>query len=241
MTFGSPIGYQGVDYKGTPGLLYLARVAPSLLAALMRTLAPWSQTLRLQISAMPTNWDNVHPGMDARAWFNWMDTPPPLVAQEMHYWASNRVWRMQNDELDVAGRLNEIRTPLFALYGALDPFVPHDEAEAFVQGVSSPDKQMAVLGIDDGFSADYNHVDLLMGKDAPEEVYPLVIDWLRAHPVVAQAPVKKKVAAKKKAPAKKKVAAKKRAPAKKKTAAKKKPAAKKKAAAKKRSAGEKKP
>jgi alpha-beta hydrolase superfamily lysophospholipase len=36
-------------------------------------------------------------------------------------------------------------------------------------------------GLADGFSADYGHTDLLVGRRASEEIFPRLRDWLVAH------------------------------------------------------------
>ena len=42
---------------------------------------------------------------------------------------------------------------------------------------SSRVKQI-VLSLKNGFSADYGHGDLIMGRNSPKEVYPKVAEWI---------------------------------------------------------------
>jgi hypothetical protein len=42
-------------------------------------------------------------------------------------------------------------------------------------------KELVQFHLAGGHAADYGHTDLLFGKKAPEEVYPVIADWLAAH------------------------------------------------------------
>jgi hypothetical protein len=41
--------------------------------------------------------------------------------------------------------------------------------------------ELVTAGISHGFSADYGHGDLVLGRRAPEELFPLVADFLIRH------------------------------------------------------------
>jgi hypothetical protein len=38
-----------------------------------------------------------------------------------------------------------------------------------------------------GLSHEYSHVDLVLGRHAPDEIYPRVTEWLDAHQPVSNA------------------------------------------------------
>ena len=42
------------------------------------------------------------------------------------------------------------------------------------------DKTWTLAGRDNGFAADYGHLDLTAGVHAPHEIHPLITDWLTA-------------------------------------------------------------
>ncbi|MCP4643683.1 MAG: alpha/beta hydrolase [bacterium] len=253
VTLGASLGFDGVEHRGMPAVLGLALRFPRVL----RGLSPWVPFLRPK-NVIPVNWANVHPGMGRGDFLHALEYPPPLVAQELDYWATNSEWKMRSGQFDVKANLNKVRTPLLAMYAVSDTFIPLDQAKAFIDALPGKDKKMVILGKDAGFSADYDHGEMTIGKEGTDEVFPLIVDWLAAHAirrsgrsrvksgppadveVTKKKPAAKKPAAKKKAPARKPVA--KKAPAKKKVAAKKpvarkaptkKPATKKKAAVKK--------
>ena len=64
--------------------------------------------------------------------------------------------------------------------GALDLLAP----PAAVRGgyeLWAGEKELWIAGREAGLSTDYGHSDLIFGRKAPEEVYPRVVTWLRAH------------------------------------------------------------
>jgi len=45
--------------------------------------------------------------------------------------------------------------------------------------ISSRDKEMHVFSKENGYSADYGHCDLFLGKNSKEEVYDYIHRWLK--------------------------------------------------------------
>lgn len=76
--------------------------------------------------------------------------------------------------------LGAIKTPLLLLAGARDRLAPHGLVREVYERVSSKRKKFILLGKQNGQRHDYGHGDLLMGKWCSEEVFPLILDWLRA-------------------------------------------------------------
>lgn len=178
-TLGSPVGFAGTKVPRRSTLLAFGRTFPHLTGALMRTGGRLAVALHPRTSVFPINWKNVHPKVRGRDFFNMIETPPVKMSQELSDWATKKEWRMNNGELDVVANFNRLDLPLFAIYGAADPFVPVDEALAFVESIPNPHKQVMILGKEDGFAEDYNHVDLAFGKEGVGEVYEPIAAWLR--------------------------------------------------------------
>lgn len=75
-------------------------------------------------------------------------------------------------------RMAGIRAPVMAVGGAADRIAPQASVAAAVSRLTSPDVRFREMGIRHGDRADYGHVDLLVGRNAPDEVYPLLLDFL---------------------------------------------------------------
>lgn len=74
--------------------------------------------------------------------------------------------------------LHRIRSPVFALGGAVDRVATPASVASAAARLHGPDVRYRELGVRHGDRADYGHVDLLVGRHAPDEVYPLLLDFL---------------------------------------------------------------
>ncbi|MCA9567998.1 MAG: alpha/beta fold hydrolase [Myxococcales bacterium] len=71
-----------------------------------------------------------------------------------------------------------VDTPLLVVAGDHDPLVHPDDARACFEASGATDRTFVLF---DRFHHDvhWGHVDLLLGRHAPEHVWPVVLDWLR--------------------------------------------------------------
>lgn len=82
--------------------------------------------------------------------------------------------------VDYTAGLAKLRAPVLFIAGVLDHLAP---PYAVMQGfrlAGSPIKRLVVLGRAHGQRHDYGHLDLAMGAAAPDEVFPVIHDWLVA-------------------------------------------------------------
>ena len=75
-------------------------------------------------------------------------------------------------------QLHGIRVPIMAVGGSVDRVAPPPSVAAAVARLASSDVRYRQMGTRHGDRTDYGHVDLLVGRHAPEEVYPLLLDFL---------------------------------------------------------------
>lgn len=183
-TMGSPIGFDGMDFH-SPWLPLLLRRVMGRLAFRGGMLVLLSAFVRIKPDSklVPVNWLNLNPQFDADAFFTAADAPPIRVAEALSNAAQTKSWKVKNGEVDVFESLPRMKTPLFAIFGAADPLVPAETVDAFFDKVAAPDKRMLLLAKDNGFAADYSHLDLVFGKETPTEVYLPILEWIKAHPV----------------------------------------------------------
>ncbi len=74
--------------------------------------------------------------------------------------------------------LHKIVAPVFALGGCADRVAPVSSLRLLVSRLVGRDVRYRELGVRFGDRADYGHLDLLVGRNAPDEVYPQVLDFL---------------------------------------------------------------
>ncbi len=105
------------------------------------------------------------------------DTSAGVVGQ---FAQSIRFGRMTSasGEVDYSKMLDRITVPTLFMVGGVDGFVTEGALRLAFEGVSSNDKKIMVISKEKGFSADYGHCDILLGRKSKDEVYPVILDWL---------------------------------------------------------------
>jgi predicted alpha/beta hydrolase len=107
--------------------------------------------------------------------------PEDEVAGAMIQWMS---WHRRRRWHDPAGRdydalLAALRTPVLLIAGAGDARrAPAPTVRALHDTLGGDDRSLLVCGRGTGFSADFGHVELVVGRAARTEVWPRVVAWL---------------------------------------------------------------
>jgi pimeloyl-ACP methyl ester carboxylesterase len=77
--------------------------------------------------------------------------------------------------------LSAIHTPALVVVGRADELADPLVGREVYDRLGSTDKELVIAGRSEGFSADYGHVDLLVGPSARREIFPRIVGWLEAH------------------------------------------------------------
>jgi len=181
VTLGSPIGFEGTDLKINELQVALIRTFPALAHRVFHALLPLGMMTRRGSRYFPTNMHNLPDNADTGHFMNMTEGPLPGVFGELKYWAQNKLWLMKDGQLDVRAGLSTMRFPLLAIYGVRDPFIPIDRAQAFVKKLPHDDKRILILGKEHDCEHDYNHCDLVFGKNGTREVFEPIAQWLARH------------------------------------------------------------
>jgi pimeloyl-ACP methyl ester carboxylesterase len=75
----------------------------------------------------------------------------------------------------------QVRMPILAVSGALDKNDPPEGCLRFLEPFGSKDKRFVVLSRENGFLQDYDHVGMIVSREAAREVWPLLADWMDEH------------------------------------------------------------
>jgi pimeloyl-ACP methyl ester carboxylesterase len=93
-------------------------------------------------------------------------------------WIQRDVFTAIDKRRDYRSELSRITLPALFLAGARDVLAPPDAVKDTFDAVGSTDKQFALLSRAQGKNMNYGHFDLVIGKKAPDEVFPLIAEWL---------------------------------------------------------------
>lgn len=102
------------------------------------------------------------------------------VAKQFLRWAHTGRWDSEDGTIDYAKNLANVRAPTLLIAGPQDLLAP-PEAVAHAQGLLKGPSELLVASRANGFSEDYGHGDLVLGRNAPEELHPRIVRFLEAN------------------------------------------------------------
>ncbi len=183
VTIAAPTGFDDVQLPNAALLLAIQKRSHAVVLEAIRVAIPFMSVFRLSLRFLPMNWRNVSHNVTMQDFCHALDYIPHNVLAELDRISQTREWRMDAGHLDVKASLSNIQTPLFAIFGVLDPFVPVETAQRFFDALEQKDKRLLILSEDNGHSADYNHVDIAFGPESAAEVYEPIRQWLAQHAI----------------------------------------------------------
>jgi predicted alpha/beta hydrolase len=117
---------------------------------------------------------------------NVVENISPGVTRQFAHWISTDTFASVDEAVDYRGAMVHCRQPALFVAAELDRIAPPAVVEHAAR-IWGGEKVVVRIGVAGKASADYGHSDLLFGKNAPDEVFPRIRDWLLAHsaPVAA--------------------------------------------------------
>ena len=85
----------------------------------------------------------------------------------------------KNGTFSYRKNLSRVRLPILLIGGEKDPLAPQAALRTVHRSVGSQDRTVRIFGPRSKDSAAYGHFDLVLGKKAKEEVFPVIAKWLR--------------------------------------------------------------
>lgn len=100
---------------------------------------------------------------------------------QLHDWYKNNHFRSRDGTYSYRDNLRKIKAPFLICAGSVDGMTPYPDVHFAFREISSKDKKFQVFGRDHGCRTEYGHVDLILGKNAPREVFPAITEWFKSH------------------------------------------------------------
>jgi pimeloyl-ACP methyl ester carboxylesterase len=101
--------------------------------------------------------------------------------QQMSRWASEGTFGSVDGGVDYLEALGGVTTPLLVVAGAGDRVARPPAVRLAVERLPSASAAYREFSRAHGDRVDYGHVDLILGRAAPAEVFPAVAGWLAQH------------------------------------------------------------
>jgi len=113
------------------------------------------------------------------------DTSPGVVGQ---YSDSIRKGEMlsYDGRYSYTDNMRRVTVPTLFISGGSDGFVSEEIMKKCYDAVSSKDKQIIIFSKANGYSMDYGHSDVIVGKNSGKDVYPEILTWLDKRAPVRQ-------------------------------------------------------
>jgi pimeloyl-ACP methyl ester carboxylesterase len=147
---------------------------------LARMIAPWAGVLHPVAAEIAINGRNMDRPVFQRTMANSIEDVPHGVFLQLADWVLHDVCRSADGRRDYRAGLAGCRQPALFLAAPRDYLAPPavvGKAHALWGG----EKRLVEFKLENGHAADYGHTDLLLGKRAPHDVYPVVLRWLLEH------------------------------------------------------------
>jgi pimeloyl-ACP methyl ester carboxylesterase len=179
---------------GSPVFLKLGAATRRLLA-LAPYLAPWGQVSQSAVVGLAPFADLAHPPPAAVSTnvrnitssarrLLLANAFAPLwkgVLRQLEHWSKTSTFQSLDGSVDYRANLEAFDAPLLMLAGTVDSLALPELSKSAFELASSKDKQLVIFGTRYGHRVEYGHGDLVLGDDAPLEVYPIIRAFLEAH------------------------------------------------------------
>jgi len=86
--------------------------------------------------------------------------------------------RSYDKKYDYTENLYKVNAPILVTVGPKDPFGSMVIAQYAFDRISSRDKELIQFSKDAGYSSDYGHCDIIIGRPAAEEIFPVLLNWI---------------------------------------------------------------
>ena len=175
---GHPLLDVGLPYRGLLRLLP-DRVPLGTIARITAPLAPLlAKVLARQIHELGWHEGNADGRLFRTLMLTAVDNIPASLLREFARWYELRAMTDRYGMFDFTEHLERIKTPILIIGGSRDGLTPPKDLRVVYERIRSKNKMFLIIGRETGASNDYAHADLILGLNAPNDVYPVILRWL---------------------------------------------------------------
>jgi pimeloyl-ACP methyl ester carboxylesterase len=164
-----------------PWLAWPRRI-PQRLATLV--FAPWVGWIALPLSDAMINPAHVEGRIQRKLFATLFVGVSRKILLQFRDWIVNGAFRSFDHRTDYRAAMAQARTPALIVAGSSDRLATERSVRSAFETWGAADKKLVVFGKARGDAMEYGHGDLIFGRGAPTEVYPVLLQWLEAHATV---------------------------------------------------------
>lgn len=101
--------------------------------------------------------------------------------RQLARWALDGEFTSADRRTDYRAALSSIATPMLVAAGSRDQLATPDAVRRVLDYLPAGAASYVEFGREHGHRTDYGHVDIILGRGAPEEVFPTIANWLGEH------------------------------------------------------------
>ena len=161
------------------GLLKISALAVNTTLPAKLT-SPLGGTIQTPLDTLFYNRENMEPATIANLFLNVVEDVPQGVLDQFNAMIRTGEFKRVDGSYNYTENLDKVKVPILLLAGQVDNLAPPEVVRFAYRRVSSTDKTFRMFGRVNGYRANYGHNDLILGKYAREEVFPLIERWLAA-------------------------------------------------------------
>jgi pimeloyl-ACP methyl ester carboxylesterase len=147
-------------------------------------LAPWAGLVHPSAAEIAINGRNMDRAVFRRLLANGIEDVSRPLFRQLQQWATEDVCRSADGVRDYRAGLASCRQPALFLAAPRDALAPPGVVRSTFEAWGGP-RTYVEFRRDAGHSADYGHTDLLLGRSAAAEVFPVVSGWLEERSTLA--------------------------------------------------------
>jgi polyhydroxyalkanoate synthase len=125
--------------------------------------------------------DNMTPEILKTMLHHAVESVPSSLILQIHDWFRHNYFSSRDRNINFMENLDQLMMPILMIVGSIDTFTPAADIRLAFRKLPNAEKTLMVFGKNRGHENEYGHIDLLLGKNAPKEVYPNILDWLKKH------------------------------------------------------------
>jgi predicted alpha/beta hydrolase len=110
-----------------------------------------------------------------------LENVPRVKLQQFARWATGGAFCSADGQRDYRAALAGVHVPLLVIAGTADRLATPQAVAHALDYLPPETTTYLELGRAHGHRVDYGHVDLILGRTAPTEVFPLIARWLEDH------------------------------------------------------------